>query len=59
MCFTTLQPASLSFLPSDKVMEVYKKDYETMKERMIYREAGGFDMLIKKPEGLNYNLNRQ
>jgi hypothetical protein len=29
-------------------MESYSKDYETMKEQMIYGEADGFDDLILK-----------
>jgi Nucleotidyl transferase AbiEii toxin, Type IV TA system len=58
MVYSTLQPATLSFLPPVEVQEAYKKDYETMKEQMIYGEADEFEALIKKLEELSAALNK-
>jgi hypothetical protein len=46
--YETLAASTLNFIPSGEVMESYSKDYETMKEQMIYGEADGFDDLILK-----------
>lgn len=46
MNYETLATSTLNFIPPDEVMESYSKDYETMKEQMIYGETDGFDDLI-------------
>jgi hypothetical protein len=46
--YDTLNPATISFIPTDEVIEIYRKDYQTMQEQMIYGEALDFDSLIGK-----------
>jgi hypothetical protein len=46
---------TVSFLPPTELMESYRKDYEVMKEQMIYGETPGFDVLIER---LNTLLER-
>ncbi|MBI4945254.1 MAG: nucleotidyl transferase AbiEii/AbiGii toxin family protein [Bacteroidetes bacterium] len=53
--YTTLERDKVSFLPPKEFMESYRKDYEVMKEQMIYGETPSFDELIKR---LNTLLER-
>jgi len=46
--YKTLSHATLSFLPSQDVIEQYRSDYATMREQMIYEEAPEFDELIER-----------
>jgi hypothetical protein len=39
---------TISFIPPDSIIEAYNKDYETMQEVMIYREARSFKELIRR-----------
>lgn len=39
---------TISFIPPDSIIEAYSKDYQTMREIMIYRESISFDELIKR-----------
>lgn len=47
MDYTMLAISTINFIPPDEVMEKYKKDYEVMKEQMIYGEASAFNDLLK------------
>jgi hypothetical protein len=58
MDYSTLQPGSLSFLPPAEVLEAYKKDYETMREQMIYGDAAEYDILIEKLTNLQNILRK-
>jgi hypothetical protein len=49
--YKTLAASTLNFIPPDEVIESYSKDYEVMKEQMIYGEADGFDELVVKLRG--------
>lgn len=45
--YDTLLPASISFIPPETLHDAYKKDYEIMREQMIYGEAPEFhEMLV-------------
>lgn len=46
--YKTLAASTLNFIPPDDMIESYSKDYEAMREQMIYGEADGFDDLIIK-----------
>jgi hypothetical protein len=46
MDYTTLTTSAINFIPPSEAIEAYKKDYEVMKEQMIYGEAERFDDLI-------------
>ncbi len=53
--YATLEKDKVSFLPPKDLIEAYSKDYETMKEFMIYGETFSFDELIAR---LNTLLER-
>ena len=44
--YETLSASTINFIPPDEVMELYSKDYESMKGQMIYGEAEEFNQLI-------------
>jgi len=46
--YESLGHSTISFVPSAEVLEIYRNDYETMKEQMIYEEAMDFDDLIEQ-----------
>lgn len=45
--YESLGHSLIEFLLPDDLAELYKKDYETMQEQMIYGEARGFDELLE------------
>lgn len=53
--YTTLLRDKVSFLPPKEFIESYRKDYEVMKEQMIYGATPAFDELIER---LNTLLKR-
>lgn len=44
--YESLKPATISFIPPDDLLDVYRQDYERMQEQMIYGENLSFDELI-------------
>jgi Nucleotidyl transferase AbiEii toxin, Type IV TA system len=46
--YSSLSRERLSFLPPDKVIDLYRADYSTMREHMIYREAPDFDQITQE-----------
>lgn len=40
--------SAISFLPPVEVLDLYRQDYETMRQNMIYEEAISFDDLIEQ-----------
>jgi hypothetical protein len=46
--YKSLKRATLSFIPPEDVMDMYRQDYNQMVEQMIYGEALSFDDLIKQ-----------
>lgn len=52
MDYTSLQKATISFLPPANVNEQYKKDYTDMKEHMFFGDALEYDNLIARLQEL-------
>lgn len=46
--YASLGHATLSFLPPSEMLELYRNDYTTMQEHMIYQEAPPFDDVVVK-----------
>lgn len=46
--YGTMGHSTISFLPPAEVLELYRQDYETMRQNMIYEEAISFDDLIEQ-----------
>ncbi len=44
--YQSLKPPTLSFIPSNDILHLYRQDYEIMQEQMIYGDALHFDDLI-------------
>ena len=53
--YTTLKRDKVSFLPPNEFIKSFRKDYELMKEQMIYGKTLNFDELIER---LNTLLER-
>ena len=51
--YNTLSPKTICIIPSGNVITQWQKDYETMRETMIYGESLPFNKLIAKIEQLN------
>jgi hypothetical protein len=47
MDYETLTASVINFIPPDEVIDTYRKDYEVMKEQMIYGDAEEFDDLMQ------------
>jgi hypothetical protein len=50
--YTTLERDKVSFLPPKDFIESYRKDYDVMKEQMIYGETPNFDEMIERLHAL-------
>ena len=50
--YKSLGHKSISFLPSQDLIEQYRLDYATMREQMIYENAPEFEELIESLTGL-------
>jgi hypothetical protein len=46
--YDTLHHSTLSFIPPDAVMEMFRQDYRSMQAAMIYGESPDFDILIEQ-----------
>lgn len=46
--YKTLNRQTIAFIPPQGVMELYRKDYNSMQEQMIYGESIPFDSLISR-----------
>ncbi len=46
--YDTLNYSTLSFIPPDSVLEMFRQDYGAMQAAMIYGESPDFDTLIEK-----------
>ena len=56
--YDTLLPEKICIIPPENVIAQWQKDYETMRETMIYGESLPFDKLIGKIEELNEKINK-
>lgn len=50
--YDTLNHKTIAFIPPEGVMALYRKDYETMQEQMIYGESIPFDSLMLRLQTL-------
>jgi len=55
--YDTLAPQTIKIVPPDHVIALWKADYETMRETMIYGESFPFYKLIDKIKLLNEKIN--
>lgn len=59
MQYETLNYATVSFIPPDSLMELYRDDYQTMREQMIYAETDSFDNLIERLKSLQDKFRKK
>ena len=55
--YNTLAPQTIKIIPPDNIIPLWKTDYETMRETMIYGESLPFNKLIDKIKQLNERIN--
>ena len=46
--YDTLRPETLNIIPSEQVMDLWKKDYEQMRLSMIYGDAPTFEEIMEQ-----------
>jgi hypothetical protein len=56
--YNTLSPATIRIIPPESVIKDWQKDYETMRETMIYGYSLSFNKLIDKIKQLNVRINQ-
>jgi len=56
--YNTLLPETINIIPPKNVISQWQKDYETMRETMIYGESLPFDKLIEKMKQLNEKIRK-
>ena len=54
--YTTHLPESIDFVPPDSVLKDYKKDYQRMRESMIYGDSLSFEDLINRITELRFRF---
>ncbi len=57
--YDTLGNKTIMFIQPESVMELYRKDYETMQEQMIYGESITFDRLIERLKALQDKIRNR
>ncbi|MDR0303669.1 MAG: nucleotidyl transferase AbiEii/AbiGii toxin family protein [Chitinispirillales bacterium] len=55
--YDTLAPHTIKIIPPDNIITLWKADYETMQETMIYGESLSFSKLIERIKQLNKKIN--
>lgn len=58
MDYNTLDKTTITFLPPEDVRDSYKKDYEEMRENMIYGETLAYDHLIQRLQELSERFRK-
>ncbi len=56
--YDTLAPQTIKIIPPDNIIPLWKTDYETMRETMIYGESLPFNKLIDRIKQLNERINK-
>jgi len=51
--YDVLYPNRLNIIPNDDVIQLWKSDYQVMREQMIWGDAPEFDLLIERLKELN------
>ena len=57
--YETLSLETICIIPPENTMTKWQKDYETMRETMIYGNSLPFDKLIDKIKQLNKKINEK
>lgn len=57
--YSTLRKETLTFIPPESVYNLWKKDYETMQEEMIYGDSLLFDEMITELRDFNAKINEK
>ena len=55
--YTSLSPEKICIVPPDAILEQWRKDYDAMREIMIYGDSPEFDDLIDRIRRLNVRIN--
>jgi hypothetical protein len=55
--YETLGRKTVSFIPPADVLELYRKDYQTMQKQMIYGTTISFDELMERLTQLQRKFN--
>jgi predicted nucleotidyltransferase component of viral defense system len=56
--YSTLAPKAIKIIPPENTINDWRKDYETMRETMIYGNSLSFNKLIEKITQLNERINQ-
>ncbi|GHT14275.1 nucleotidyltransferase [Bacteroidia bacterium] len=56
--YSTHTPERISFIPPDSIIELWRKDYETMRGNMIYGKSLSFNKLIERMKELNERFRK-
>jgi predicted nucleotidyltransferase component of viral defense system len=56
--YSTLSPATIQIIPPENAINEWRRDYEAMRETMIYGESLPFNDLIDQIEQLNEKINQ-
>ncbi len=56
--YNTLSPQYINIIPPESTINDWRKDYETMRETMIYGDSLSFNKLIDRITQLNERINR-
>lgn len=56
--YNTLLPQHINIIPPESTINDWRKDYETMRETMIYGNSLSFNKLIEKIKQLNERINQ-
>ena len=54
--YSTLGNLTVAFIPPGEVRELYRRDYQTMREEMIYGESKSFEEIIARLEALQIKV---
>lgn len=55
--YDSLTPERICIVPPDAIIDQWRKDYESMREIMIYGDSPAFDDLIEQIRALNVKIN--
>lgn len=55
--YSSLHKSTLTFIPPESVYTLWRKDYETMQEEMIYGDSLPFDEMIAELRDFNVRIN--
>jgi hypothetical protein len=56
--YDTLAPQRINIIPTTGIIDLWKADYETMQQTMIYGDSLPFDKLMDKIRELNERVNK-